>query len=354
MKAPESRTLGDAEVDAFGRELDAVRRDVLVDLGARDVAHIRRMIRAVRVAAASGRLLLAGGVGPLSFALGAAALATAKILENMEVGHNVMHGQYDWTGDPELDGRAYEWDHACAAEDWRRTHNFEHHTFTNILGKDRDVGYGIVRIAAEQPWSPWHLGQPLYAALLALGFEWGIGGYDLRLDAWLAGAQSTAELRRRARPFLTKAAWQLGRDYVLFPALAGPNAARVWTGNLVANLARNVWTFAVIFCGHFPEGTRVYLEEEARDERRGAWYLRQLNGSANLEGGRLFHIMTGHLSHQIEHHLFPDLPASRYPEIAPRVRAICARYGQRYNSGSVPRQLASVASRIVRRALPGG
>ena len=30
------------------------------------------------------------------------------------------------------------------------------------------------------------------------------------------------------------------------------------------------------------------------------------------------------LSHQIEHHMFPDLPAARYPEMAPRVREICA------------------------------
>src|SRR5262249_31206438 len=156
-------------------------------------------------------------------------------------------------------------------------------------------------------------------------FEWGIAGYDLRLDEWIAGEQSTAELRRRARPFLVKAAWQLGRDYLLFPALAGPNAARAWAGSLIANLARNLWTLSVIFCGHFPDGTRFYRDEETRDESRGAWYLRQLGGSANLEGGRLFHVFTGHLSHQIEHHLFPDLPASRYPEIAPRVRAICER-----------------------------
>jgi linoleoyl-CoA desaturase len=81
--------------------------------------------------------------------------------------------------------------------------------------------------------------------------------------------------------------------------------------------------------------------------------VRQLNGSANIEGGKLLHLMTGHLSYQIEHHLFPDIPAARYPEMAPRVREICARYGQSYVTGSFTRQLGTVAARILRQSLPG-
>ena len=102
------------------------------------------------------------------------------------------------------------------------------------------------------------------------------------------------------------------------PLLAGPFAPRVLAGNLIANVMRNLWSFTVIFCGHFPAGTRFYSEAEVANESRGGWYMRQLIGSANLTGGKLFHILSGHLSHQIEHHLFPDLPAPRYPEIAPR------------------------------------
>jgi linoleoyl-CoA desaturase len=194
--------------------------------------------------------------------------------------------------------------------------------------------------------------QPLSAVALALVFQWGIGLHDLRLDEVVTGRRPLSELRVRARPFLRKAAWQLGKDYAFYPALALANAPRVAAGNLLANLARNVWSFAIIFCGHFPEGVEVYRADEAAGEGRGAWYLRQLNGSANLEGGRLFHLFSGHLSHQIEHHLFPDLPAARYPEMAPRVRAICARYGQAYHTGSLRRQLGSVAKQIVRNALP--
>ena len=53
------------------------------------------------------------------------------------------------------------------------------------------------------------------------------------------------------------------------------------------------------------------------DETRGEWYLRQMLGSADISGGQVVHVMTGNLSHQIEHHLYPDLPSNRYAEIAP-------------------------------------
>ncbi len=356
----ESRKLSPAEEDAFGKELDVLRDEAFGSLGQADVDHIRGVVRLARRAEAGGRALLHLGLDPVTFLAGAGALGVSKILENMEIGHNVIHGQYDWTKDPALEGAGYEWDIVCPAEGWRRSHNFEHHTFTNILGKDRDVGYLVLRVSADQPWHPAYLLQPVSAVLLALMFEWGLGLHDMRFDD-LFRARSLGEAREalkglveRGRPFLSKAARLCAKDYLLFPALALANAPRVLAGNVLANVIRNVWGFSVIFCGHFPAGVRVYAEEACEGESRGAWYARQLNGSANIEGGKLLHLMTGHLSHQIEHHLFPDLPAARYPGLAPKVRAICERYGQRYSTGSMPRQLASVARQILRNAFPGG
>jgi len=62
--------------------------------------------------------------------------------------------------------------------------------------------------------------------------------------------------------------------------------------------------------------------------------------------------MTGNLSYQIEHHLFPDLPSNRYQEIAPRVKAIFDEYGLTYVTGPLPRQVASAWSKVVRLSLP--
>ncbi len=337
---------------AIEAELDRLRAEIVADLGAPDAAHIRRMIRLARLSALAGRTLLMLGVDPLTWGVGVTALATAKILENMEIGHNVMHGQYDWMNDPVLCSQTYEWDNVCDGEQWRHSHNVVHHTHTNILGRDRDVGYGFLRVSDAQPWRPHHLFQPAASVLLALLFEWGVGLHDLELDEWLRGRRSSAEVGARLKPFLRKAARQVFKDYVLFPALALGNAPRVLAGNLAANLVRNLWAYVVIFCGHFPDGARTFTVEETREETRGDWYVRQILGSCNIEGGTVLHVLSGHLSHQIEHHLFPDLPAHRYPEIAPRVRALCARYGLPYNTGTLWGQFATVVRRLVRLALP--
>ncbi len=337
---------------AIAAELDRLRAEIAADLGAPDATHIRRMIRVARLSALAGRTLLMLGVDPLTWGVGVTALATAKILENMEIGHNVMHGQYDWMNDPVLCSQTYEWDNVCDGEQWRHSHNVVHHTHTNILGRDRDVGYGFLRVSDAQPWRPHHLFQPAASVLLALLFEWGVGLHDLELDEWLRGRRSSAEVGARLKPFLRKAARQVFKDYVLFPALALGNAPRVLAGNLAANLVRNLWAYVVIFCGHFPDGARTFTVEETREETRGDWYVRQILGSCNIEGGTVLHVLSGHLSHQIEHHLFPDLPAHRYPEIAPRVRALCARYGLPYNTGTLWGQFATVVRRLVRLALP--
>jgi linoleoyl-CoA desaturase len=340
------------QIGEIGRELDAIRSDVLADLGEKDSLHIRGVVRVARGAAIAGRTLLMFGFTPASFGFGVAALSTAKILENMEIGHNVLHAQYDWMNDPALDSQTYEWDIVCDASQWRHYHNYEHHTFTNVLGKDRDVGYGIIRVSEDQYWRPKHLFQPISNVLLSLLFQWGVGIHDMDPVRQLAGEGDTEEFRRKWGQFRRKAARQLFKDYVFFPLLAPWNAPRVFLGNLAANGIRNVWTNVIIFCGHFPDGTRMYTEKEVAGETRGDWYLRQMQGSANIEGGSWFHLMTGHLSHQIEHHLFPDLPARRYPEIAPRVRAICEEHGVPYNSGSFWRQYGSVLANIFRLAWP--
>jgi len=94
--------------------------------------------------------------------------------------------------------------------------------------------------------------------------------------------------------------------------------------------------------------------EETENESRGAWYVRQMMGSANITGGKLFHILSGNLSHQIEHHLFPDLPSNRYAEIAPKVEDLFDRYGLRYHSAPLPQQVASAWHKVLRLSLPNG
>jgi fatty acid desaturase len=150
----------------------------------------------------------------------------------------------------------------------------------------------------------------------------------------------------------SKVKGQTLKDYVLFPVLSGPSLPFVLAGNATANLTRNLWAFTIIFCGHFPDGTRQFTEPETENETRGEWYYRQLLGSANLTGGEMFHILAGNLSFQIEHHLFPDLPAHRYKDISKDVREITGRYGIPYNTGPLHRQFGSVVRKIAKLAVP--
>ncbi|MCW2552426.1 MAG: fatty acid desaturase [Mycobacterium sp.] len=338
--------------DAFGAELDALRERVVADLGERDATYIRSVIKAQRALEAGGRALLFAGVLPPAWLAGTAMLAASKILDNMEIGHNVMHGQYDWMGDPALTSRNFEWDSACPSEQWRHSHNYMHHTYTNIVDMDRDIGYGILRMSEDQRWVPYYYGNPVYAFLLMVLFQYGVALHELETERIRSGEISIADKRETLAGIWRKVKRQTLKDYVAFPLLAGPFAPWVFTGNLTANLIRNIWSYAIIFCGHFPEGTQEFSKEETANESRGMWYFRQILGSANLTGGKLFHVMSGNLSFQIEHHLFPDIPAFRHAEIAPEVQEICERYGVPYNKGPLPKQFATVIGKICRLALP--
>ncbi len=396
------------QIEELGREFDELHEQIKASLGDRDARYIRSMIALQRRLALIGRLTLVGSRWRTPWAIGSFSLGLAKILENMEIGHNVLHGQWDWMNDPVINSRAWDWDTASTAEAWRHSHNYVHHTYTNILGKDRDLGYEVMRIDPNQPWNPVYLLQPFYNILLMLLFEWGVALHDLDLTAIRAGEKDLKEVRKELRGIAGKARTQVQKDYVAWPLLSGLIASgadaayfalkarnegkrsprvqvkrlsrklrrqapaqdlvrqlaarksfrepfrRTLTANLVANFIRNIWAYAIIFCGHFPDQAYTFTEAEVENESRGGWYVRQLVGAANIDGGPMFHVLSGNLGYQVEHHLYPDMPSTRYGEIAPKVREICKRYGLPYNTGPFSQQLGMVQRSIIRLAAPGG
>jgi linoleoyl-CoA desaturase len=340
---------------SLAAELDAIGDAVRADLGTADREYIERVIRAQRALELAGRGLLLAARHTPAAVLGTAALTVAKVLENMEIGHNVLHGQWDWMNDPAIHSTTWEWDAVSTAASWKYAHNYQHHTFTNVLGRDRDLGYSAMRVEPEQPWHPVDLLQPVYFFLMGAVFEWGIALYDMELDAVRRGEKTRERARAEIAAMLRKAGRQMLKDYALFPALAGRRGARRALGaTVVANVVRNLWVHTIVFCGHIPDEAETFSEQQYLEETRGGWYRRQLLGSCNLEGSRLFHLLTGNLSFQIEHHLFPDVPSRRYAELAPKVRAVCERHGLPYNSGRLGRQYGSVYRQVLRLAFPGG
>ncbi|QLY31746.1 acyl-CoA desaturase [Nocardia huaxiensis] len=354
LTAPESgpMVLSPQEVEEIGRRLDALRARITADLGRRDREYIYSIIKAQRSLEVAGRGLMYLGLLPPFWLAGVTALSLSKILDNMEIGHNVMHGQWDWMHEPTLNSQVFEWDLVCPADQWKHSHNYIHHTYTNIRGRDRDLGYGFLRIDESQRWYPYYLGNPVYAAALMLLVEWGVMLHDLEVENIVRGKRNWSDLRRLISAQWRKAGRQVLKDYVTFPLLTGPLFVPTLAGNATANIVRNIWAYTIIFCGHFPAGVQTFTEEQTADETPGEWYVRQMLGSSNITGSKLFHILSGNLSHQIEHHLFPDLPANRYQEIAPEVRDLCENYGLPYNTGPLSAQIGSVWKKIFRLALP--
>ncbi|GAA4587103.1 linoleoyl-CoA desaturase [Actinoplanes octamycinicus] len=342
------------DIEAIGRELDAIRDEVIAARGERDAAYIRRVIKVQRSLEMGSRAVLLFSLFPPAWIVGTAGLSVAKILENMEIGHNILHGQYDFMRDPKIHSTTWEWDMATPAEQWQHSHNEIHHKYTNVVGKDNDLGYGIMRVDENQRWHPFYLAQPLWNFINALFFEYGIAAYDLELG------RNLKTKKRRSNPIFRKNLKAVGRkigkqalkDYVIHPALSGPSFLHTMAANFTANVVRNVWSHSVIMCGHFPNGVSTFERTSIKGETRGEWYLRQMLGSANISGSKLMHIMTGNLSHQIEHHLFPDLPASRYAEVAVKVRALFEKYDLPYVTGPLPKQVASAWAKVIRLSLP--
>jgi linoleoyl-CoA desaturase len=398
--APENplHRLSEEQIEELGRLFDELHEQVKSDLGQRDADYIRGVIGLHRRLALLGRLLLVPARFKGTWIGGTATLSAAKILENMEIGHNVLHGQWDWMNDPVINSQAWDWDTASTAESWRHSHNYIHHTYTNILGKDKDLGYEIMRIDPAQKWHPVYLLQPIYNVLLMLLFEWGVALHDMDLEAIRRGEKSHKEALKDLRGIAGKARAQIVKDYIAWPLLSAGimagaeyaaerlggrrrRAARVrdrlrrrrnpslqdrladsfkrnyratLTANAASNIARNIWAYAIIFCGHFPDQAYVFTQDETEEETTGARYVRQLIGACNIEGGPMFHLASGNLGYQVEHHLYPDMPSTRYAEIAPRVREICERYELPYNTGPFLKQLGMVQRTILRLAFPGG
>src|SRR5215207_10299346 len=174
--------LTDADIENLGIELDAIRQDIEDSRGERDSRYIRRTIAAQRALEVAGRVMLAASSRRSAWWAGTVTLGVAKIIENMEIGHNVMHGQWDWMNDPEVHSATWEWDNVCPADQWKHSHNYLHHTYTNVIGKDKDVGYEILRVRSDQPWHPYYLTQPVVNALLMVAFEYGVSLHDLDID----------------------------------------------------------------------------------------------------------------------------------------------------------------------------
>jgi NADPH-dependent stearoyl-CoA 9-desaturase len=330
-------------IAAFGRAIDEIRHEVEASLGAEDVAHIVRIQKISRRLEVAGRGLIYVSVDPVTFGAGVLALWAHKQLEAIELGHAALHGTYDHLeGAEDFHADKFEWRFPVDEASWRYAHNVRHHQYTNVVGKDPDLRFGITRLSERIAHRWFHALQP--ASSVATWFTFGLaiqlqstGMLDLYLhrdvEPEVLPNRDPETVRAAHRAFMRKLVRYYGREYVMFPLLAGPFFPKVLLGNLIAEIGRNFYSGATIYCGHidakdYPEGTRA--------RGRGVFYAMQAEAAHDFEVPLPISILCGGLDRQIEHHLFPKLPPNRLREIAPRVRAACEAHGVEYRTGSWP------------------
>jgi len=331
---------------SFAAALDEIRREVESQLGREDVAHIERMRAISERLEIVGRTLVHLSFDPFTFGVGVVALWGHKQLETTEIGHTVLHGAYDrLEGAEAFRAEGFAWKFPVDEKSWQAEHNVRHHQYTNIAGKDPDLRLGPTRLSAWSPYRWYHALQPVSSVgtwvLFGAAIHLQATGF---LDLYMHQSAEPEVVRDRSpetfravhRATLRKLVRHYGREYVLFPALAGPFFWKVLLGNGLSDILRNIYSAATIYCGHagtatFPPGTRA--------RGRGEWYAMQVESSHDFEVPLPFSVLCGGLDRQIEHHLFPRLPPNRLRQIAPHVRAACEAHGVTYRTGSWPSTL---------------
>ena len=343
--------------------IDAIRSRVEAEVGAADVAYIKKVRRFSTAMEVVGRTLIHVSIDPFMFAVGVGTLWLHKQLEVAEIGHTALHGTFDkLPGADRFRSKTFRWRFPVDEESWRQGHNVRHHQYTNIAGRDPDIHFGQVRLNARTPHRARHYLQlPMmlaHSGQFGLAINVHVTGV---IDAVFGnGRPERFDFLPDDRPETKRAAYHralrklvpyYGRELVLFPALAGPFWWKVLTGNLLTEVMRDVYTAATILCGHVGEEVADYAEG-TRAGNRGRWYRMQIAAARNFDVPWPLSVLCGALNLQIEHHLFPHLPTNRLREISPEVRQTCAACGVVYQSDTWGRTLAQVGRRLWQLSFP--
>ncbi|MFW7379294.1 MAG: fatty acid desaturase family protein [Oligoflexus sp.] len=348
------------QMQDFANELDNIYRRIESEIGEKDLDYIKRVSKFSKTMEFTGRSLIHFSLDPLTFGTGVIALWLHKQLETTEIGHSVLHGAYDkYTTSKAFHSKSFRWDIPIDEESWRYGHNFKHHTFTNIVGKDPDTHFGIVRLNSRIPHQWVHYIQlPIGLFLIVPNFSFSMNAhftglldiYDIfsrksRRNFDFLKSLSLQEILSAHRKAFRKYIPYYTKNYVFYPMLAGPFFLKVLFGNWLAELMRDIYSSATIFCGHVGADTQAY-DEDTKSLNRGEWFAMQIEASNNFEVTLPLSILCGALNRQIEHHLFPKLPPNRLREIAPEVQAVCERFGVDYRTDTWPNTLKKVVKQI--------
>lgn len=360
VKKTASGGLSPEEIKAFAEELNLLKAEVSAKVGEEDIIYVETVDKVARLCEITGRLLLHFSRDPLSWGLGVLSLWIYLQLDNLEIHHHAQHEAWDKLSQAErFHSDNYYHNSPVDEKSWRYRHNILHHSYTGQIDRDPDVSFGFFRMGDFMERQYFHAIQPLMLMLNAtqsatsLGIVTsGLQDYIVRLIPGYRSSDHVPMDESLSFKGFQKSLWQFMRkavptaayNYGLFGLLAGPKRfGQVTLGMMSAELLRNIFTGLTFYTGHMVDGVKHYDQPPAN---RAEWYLQQIEGTGNVRADRLVSLLMGHLNYQIEHHLFPKLPPNRLEEVAPKVEALCQKYGVRYNTGTFKEQLLSVFKRV--------
>ncbi|GAA3965720.1 hypothetical protein GCM10022231_28130 [Gordonia caeni] len=352
-------------------ELQALYVRAKADVGETDLAHIRN-VTAYGEAIDARRLELLRDGGPRAIRRAAALEMLYRLMQFSELGHNIIHGSYDHLpGNGEYHSDRYHWDFNVDVDHWKVMHHVGHHPNTNIVGKDHDLGYSIMRGSAGQDWFGHHVAQTaIISALAAMSPQ--------AAPFFLANVARQVENRRFFSSWTLRspariAARDARRRYVAEPLSARSRALQALLANYAGGVAGYMSVLFLVFIEHHA-GELELFADPGPDETADQYYERQIRATRNFlpspeldaslerllheevpfENRPGFHIFYGGLDTHVEHHLFPDLPPSMQRKIAPEVRAIAERHGLPYNETPLLDTVPLIAKTLTRLSAPAG
>jgi ferredoxin-NADP reductase/fatty acid desaturase len=336
------------ELKKFEKELEELYIKTKEKLGQEDLDHIQKIIQFSKDLEISGRSLIHLSKDPYTWVLGVLLLGYHYLIEFTELGHNILHGQYDSIPNHQnINSKNWKWDNTMDETDWKFEHHSVHHPFTNILGKDNDFGFLTYRVNVKQDWKLYHLfqvpmllGMPLINSLF---FPW-----------YVSTSRAIAEDREICLdtyiPSIKKLAEHIFKNYIFYPLLPTGNYFKIVLGNFTAKLFQNIYLEMILAISHLHKDAFVF--EMNTNETKGEYYLRQILSTVNFDSSPPYDIVYGAINLHIEHHLFPDLPPNRLREIAPEVKNICDRYGIPYRTNSFFKQFIGVIENAFNNSFP--
>ena len=362
-------TIDQASITSLSEDLQALYDETRALMGEEDLAHIRKVAAYSRAIKNRSRELIQKGGSPDALKHGIVLYMMHTLLEFSELGHNIMHGSYDNLPNVgEFHSDKWDWDFVTSIKEWKVMHHQNHHPFTNIVGKDHDLGYSVLRLYPTQNWYGHHSLQPALMSVFLL--------HIYHFSLYTATSAARVEGRKVLSFETFRATFDLARkhalqNYIKEPVEAGPRFLQTLIGNYLGTTLGYDLTFLILALEHHSPNVQVFPDPGPTESRDG-YFRRQLLGTTNFvpmpeldsffeailekevdfPERPSFEVFYGGLTTHIEHHLFPDLPCNRQRDIAPKVREICAKHGLPYNVTTFEVIVPEILRNFFRWAIP--